>query len=99
MIDGGLTTSEDVHLVIDYNKVKRAQEKLVSNLEEELDKRFREDGIICLLSDGRRNDPKVFMKVEDSEKLFIATVKEENYTCCSEPGGKYLRYFTLKTIA
>lgn len=34
-IDGGLITPDDVHLVIDHNKVRRAQEKLVSNLEEE----------------------------------------------------------------
>ncbi|XP_076035029.1 uncharacterized protein LOC143021446 [Oratosquilla oratoria] len=40
------------------------------------------------------DNTKVFMKVGDSAKLFPAMVKEEHYTCCSEPGGKYLWHFT-----
>lgn len=93
-IDGGLITPDDVHLVIDHNKVRRAQEKLVSNLEEEFRKKIIENGVSCLFFDGRRDDTKVFVKVGDADKLFPAMVKEEHYTCCSEPGGKYLWHFT-----
>lgn len=52
LTDGGLITPDDVYLVIDHNKVRRAQEKLVSNLEEEFDKRITENGINCLFLIG-----------------------------------------------
>ena len=36
-IDAGLISPEDTHLVIDHNKLKRAQEKLVGNLHEDFE--------------------------------------------------------------
>ena len=30
---------------------------------------------------------------EDSEKEFLGLIKEEHYSVCEEPGGKYLFHF------
>ena len=92
-IDGGLITKDDTHLVIDHNKVKRAQERLVAELEAEFEKELGEKGVSCLLFDGRKDDTKVMLEMEGSSKRFPGLIKEEHYSVCSEPGGRYLWHF------
>ena len=67
-VDAGLITPEDTHLVIDHNKIKRAQEKLVSDLQDKFEKGIVDNGINCLLFDGRRDDTRVMMEIEGCEK-------------------------------
>jgi len=92
-IDAGLITDEDKHLIIDHNKVKRAQQKLVQELDAKFESEIREHGISCLLFDGRRDETKVMFEIAGSSKMFPGMVKEEHYSVCSEPGGKYLWHF------
>ena len=48
-VDAGHITPEDTNLVIDHNKIKRAQEKLVSDLQDKFEKGVVDNGINCLL--------------------------------------------------
>ena len=36
------------------------------------------------------------MTIDGSARKYPATIKEEHYTVCAEPGGKYLCHFTSK---
>lgn len=52
-IDAGIITEDNTFKVIDKNKVKRAQEKLMRELGEEFEEKCREEGeISCILFDG-----------------------------------------------
>ena len=52
LIDAGVITESDTSLVIDHNKVRRAQEKLSKELQDKFDKKIQESGVSCLLFDG-----------------------------------------------
>ena len=94
LIDAGVVTDKDTRLVIDHNKVKRAQEKLAKEFDKEFDDKIRKDGVSCLFFDGRQDDTRVMLTCEDSDKQFPGLIKEEHYSVCQEPGGKYLFHFT-----
>ena len=49
-IDGGLITEDDTHLVIDHNKVKRAQDKIMAELNEKFEEELKVKGISCIFS-------------------------------------------------
>ena len=93
LIDAGVITDNDTRLVIDHNKIKRAQEKLSKELEKEFDKKICDGGVSCMFLDGRLDDTKVMLVCEDSDKNFPGLIKEEHYSVCQEPGGKYLFHF------
>ena len=93
LIDAGVITEDDTSLVIDHSKVKRAQEKLSKELENRFGKKIQECGVTCLLFDGRQDDTKVMLVTDDSDRQFPRLVKEEHYSVCQEPGGKYLFHF------
>ena len=93
LIDAGVITEEDTNLVIDHNKVKRAQEKLTKELERNSDKTLSENGVSCILFDGRIDDTKIMLVCDDSDRQFPGLIKEEHYSVCQEPGGKYLFHF------
>ena len=95
-IDGGLISKSNTRLVIDHNKVKRAQEKLMKSLSLEFDEECRTEKISCILFDGRKDLTKTLMTIDGSARKYPATIKEEHYTVCAEPGGKYLCHFTPK---
>ena len=95
-IDAGIITENDPSLVIDHNKVKRAQEKLAKELEKQFDENIRKNGISCLLFDGRKDSTKVMLEAEGSERQFPGLIKEEHYSVCKEPGGNYLFHFVPK---
>lgn len=59
LIDTGVITEGDTSLIIDHNKVKRAQEKLTKELERNFDKTLSENGVSCILFDGRIDDTKI----------------------------------------
>jgi hypothetical protein len=63
-IDAGLISAEDTHLVIDHNKLKRAQDKLVGKLQDEFENNLEKNGINCLLFDGRKDDTRVMLELE-----------------------------------
>ena len=78
-IDAGLITENDTCMVIDNNKVKWAQKKLVNELQEKFANDWSENGINCLLFGGRSNDTRVMLDMEGSDKLFPDLIKEEHY--------------------
>ena len=93
LIDAGVVTEDDTNLVIDHSKVKRAQERLAKELESKFDEKIKRDGVDCLLFDGRQDDTKAMLECEDSDRQFPGLVREEHYSVCQEPGGKYLFHF------
>jgi hypothetical protein len=92
-IDAGIIDEHDTSLVIDHNKVKRAQLNLAKELEKEFDENIRKNGVSCLLFDGRKDSTKVMLEAEGSERQFPGLIKEEHYSVCKEPGGNYLFHF------
>ncbi|KAI4796469.1 hypothetical protein KUCAC02_026971 [Chaenocephalus aceratus] len=95
LIDAGIITEDNTSKVIDKNKVKRAQEKLMRELGEEFEEKCREmGGISCILFDGRIDLTNVMMEAEGSDQSFPAKIKEEHYSVASEPGSNYLFHFT-----
>ena len=92
-VDAGLITAADSHLVIDHNKIKRAQEKLVAELQNEFENNITKNGISCILFDGRKDDTRVMLKINGCERSFPGLIKEEHYSVCSEPCGSYLYHF------
>ena len=92
-IDAGIITADDTHLVIDHNKVRRAQEKLTDELSKEFEDKLKVKGTGCVLFDGRIDATKTMMEIEGSDKQYPGMIKEEHYAVCSEPGGEYLWHF------
>src|SRR5205814_7613792 len=93
-LDAGLITEGDRRLVVDHNKVKRAQEKVMKSLDEEFHARCQIGNIECIFFDGRKYSTKVLLQADNSSHQFPSIVREEHYTVCSEPGGRYLCNFT-----
>ncbi|XP_047132856.1 uncharacterized protein LOC124811415 [Hydra vulgaris] len=94
LIDAGLITSDDKKLIIDHSKVSRAQEKVISDLSKDFDKIAKSGEVKCIFFDGRIVQTKQMIELDDSNAKFPVTVKEEHYSVCMEPGGKYLFHFT-----
>ena len=94
IIDFGIITDYDSRLAIDHNKVKRAQEVLAKKMRSDFEDEIQKNGISCLFFDGRRDDTKVMLEWDyNSDKQFPEWIKEEHYSVCKEPGGKYLFHF------
>ena len=95
-MDAGLITKGDKRLVVDHNKVKRAQEKLMKSMDHEFDDFCMKGTVECIFFDGRQDTTKVMLKADNSDRQFPSIIKEEHYSVCSEPGGRYLYHFTPK---
>ena len=93
LIDFGIVTDEDSRLVIDHNKVKRAQETLAAEIRQDFEEEIKKNGVSCIFFDGRQDETKVMMEWEDGGKQFPGLRKEEHYSVCQEPGGRYLFHF------
>ena len=93
-IDAGVVTQADTSLIIDHNKLKRAQEKLVKEFDEEFKEKIKKEGISCILFDGRVDETRVLLKCDNSDQQFPGLIREEHYSVCQEPGGSYLFHFT-----
>jgi hypothetical protein len=90
-----MITEEDKRLAVDHNKVKRAQEKVMRCLYQEFDDLCKKNGEIdCIFFDGREDTTIVMLKADISDHQFPSIIKEQHYTVCSEPGGRYLYHFT-----
>ncbi|KAK1903534.1 Eukaryotic translation initiation factor 3 subunit C [Dissostichus eleginoides] len=86
LIDAGIITEDNTSKVIDKNKVKRAQEKLMRELGEEFEEKcMGMGGICCILFDERIDLTNVMMEAEGSDQAFPAKIKEEHYSVASEP--------------
>ena len=95
-MDAGFITEEDKALVVDHNKVKRAQEKLMKSLNQEFDDLCKKGEIDCIFFDGREDITKVMLKTDNSDQQFPGIIREQHYSVCSEPGGRYIYHFTPK---
>ena len=49
---------------------------------------------MCVAFDGRQDDTNVLIEVDGTSHTYPGTVKEEHISVCSEPGSRYLFYFT-----
>lgn len=94
LIDAGLITEEEKRLVVDHNKVKRAQERIMKSLDQEFDVLCKKGEIDCIFFDGRADATKVLLKAENSNQQFPSVITEQHYSICTEPGGRYLYHFT-----
>ena len=94
LLDFDLISSDNNNLVIDAMKVQRAKDKLHTELQEKSAIKYREEPIICILFDGRKDWTRMYAEVEGSDQIYPVIEKEEHYSVVSEPGGQYLFHFT-----
>jgi len=94
LMDAGLITEDDKRLAVDHSKVRSAQEKLVKSLDQKFYDLCEEGGISCIFFDCRVNTAKVMLKADNSDKQIPSIIRQEHYSVCREPGGRYLYYFT-----
>nr|XP_047129363.1 uncharacterized protein LOC100201985 [Hydra vulgaris] len=77
-----------------YLYVLQLQEKVISDLNKDFDKIAKSGEVKCIFFDGRIDQTKQMIELDDSNAKFPVTVKEEHYSVCMEPGRKYLFHFT-----
>lgn len=65
-IDAGLVN--DKRIVVDHNKVKSAQEKVMKSLDQEFDDLCQKGEIDCIFFDGREDINKVMLKADKSDQ-------------------------------
>ena len=94
LIDAKVITDGNTSLIIDHNKVKRAQENIAKELTSKHGNEYSNNGLSCILFDGRKDEFKVSIDIEG--RKFPGLVKEEHDIVCSEPGGNYLFPFVLE---
>lgn len=97
LIDAKLISESDLHLIIDHNKIKRAQEKLAKELDNQFEIDLENKPVTCLFFDGRVDATKMFIEV--NERNFPSLIKEEHYSVVKDPGGDYLFHFVPDVIA
>ena len=90
LIDAKVITEGNTSLIIDHDKVKRAQEKIGKELTSKHENELSNNGLSFILFDGRKDETKVFIDIEG--RKFSGLVKEE-HTVCSKPGENYLSIF------
>ena len=66
----------------------------MNEISDQQEKELKEGGLSSLLFDGRMDETKVMLEVEAINRKFPGLIKEEHYTVCSEPGGRFLFHFT-----
>ncbi|KAG8137392.1 hypothetical protein E2320_004635, partial [Naja naja] len=82
-IDAGLFIERDKRLVVDINKVKRAQEKNMTSLDQEFDELCKKGETECISSKGCINATKVMVTANSSDQQFPSTIKE-HYSVCNK---------------
>ena len=80
LLDHGLISTEDSNLVIDAMKVQRAKDLLRTELQEKAAIKYKEDSIICILTDGRKDWTRMYAEIEGSDQLYPTIHKEEHYS-------------------
>jgi hypothetical protein len=94
LLDYGLISQDNTINVVDAMKVQRAKDKLYKELQERAAMKYKEENIVCILFDGRKDWTLMYEEVEGSSQAHPAIRKEEHYSVVSEPGGQYLFHFT-----
>jgi len=89
-MDAGLITDGDKKLVVDHNKDKRAQERIMKSVDHEFNDLCMKGTVECIFFDSRNDITKVMLKADNSDRQFPSIIKEEHYAVCSKPGGRYL---------
>ena len=64
-----------IRLVIDHNKVKRAQKALATEIRQDFEEDIKKNGVSCIFFDGRQDDAKVMMEWGDGGKQFPVLIK------------------------
>ena len=75
------------YLTIDKKKIQRAPLNLISNSSEEAEKVLKENPVIGIFADGRKDQTLVIMKDDESGKFHKRVVQEEHITVTEEPMG------------
>ena len=88
---GWISAAADVQSV-DRHKIDRAKSALMKDAQMESKKALSD--VMCILFDGKKDDTKVMIQGKDGH-YHQSVIKEEHYSVCSEPGGKYLTHLTV----
>ena len=94
LIDAGIVPKNKAYLALDKNKVLRAQNLLLKEAVTSGESDANEDTITAVFFDGRKDNTKVLLYNETTQRYHQRIVKEEHITVTSEPDGSYRMHFT-----
>ena len=90
--DAGLIRDE-ADIIIDQNKIRRAKSRVMKQTRIGDELSMKNSNIQCIFFDGRKDKTK-YMRVGVNGELHPSERKEDHYSLCSEPGGKFLTHLT-----
>ena len=92
LVDLGIVTKNDPHLIVDKSKVEREKERVIKQLVEEASEDLKVNKVDCILFDGKKDLTRVRFEVEGSDKIYHGMQREEHISVCSAE-GYYLTHF------
>ena len=69
-IDAGIISKDSTKLVVDHSKVVRAQEKVMKELEKEIDLIASSGKIECIFFDGRKDLTRTLLEIEGTTQKY-----------------------------
>ena len=96
VVDMGLATKEDPHLLVDQAKVSREQEREMTRLIARADNWMRSSGIDAILFDGKDEKAKAWVTLPCGIKV-IRHVKEDHISL-TDAEGEFLMHFTREKV-
>ena len=82
------------YLAVDKKKIQRATSSLITNAKEEAEQALRDNPVIGLFADGRKDQTLVLMRDDESGKFHKRVIQEEHISVTEEPKGTYITHFT-----
>ena len=96
VVDMGLATKEDPHLLVDHSKVTGEQEREMARLTANAEIWLRTSGIDGVQFDGKEEPAKAWVLLEDGTTV-IRHVKEDHITL-TDSQGEFMMHFTRNKV-
>ena len=96
VVDMGLATKEDPHLLVEQAKVAREQEREMTRLIARAEEWMRSSGIDAILFDGKDEKAKAWVTLPCGTKV-IRHVKEDHISL-TDAEGEFLMHFTREKV-
>ncbi|XP_065649605.1 uncharacterized protein LOC136078240 [Hydra vulgaris] len=97
LVEANIVPESAIYLLLDKNKVHRANDKVMSECQDIGENRFECEDISCILFDGRSDKTNVLTFNDEAKKFYPSIQKEDHYTL-TDGYGKYLHHLTKEEI-
>ena len=92
LVDLGVVTKSDPHLIVDHHKVEREKERVIKKLVTQASDNLKIKKPNWVLYDGKKDLSMTRLEVEGSEKVYHGMQREEHISVCTAE-GLYLTHF------